>query len=134
MPRIEYLQRIVLGDSGQVAVIMQQLNVVHQSGSGNHAIHRFANGDSLGAQRAVNLGRFDKDILGHRQKLQKTQIGPGAMKNGIVANTLQDLGQDDSAKCDVFPLLDQKFQSPYMRQIVIPEKINLYAGVNKDHR
>ena len=64
---------------------------MRQGGSGDHAIHGFAHGDSLGAQRAVNLGGFDKDLLSAQRRVKRLpadnvwfirSLSPAARLNG----------------------------------------------------
>ena len=123
----------VFGYRRKVLVVMQQLAVMLQRRGSNDAIVGLADGNAFLAQFAVDIRCTHKYRLWHRQHDQRAEIAPHAPVGGVIGNTLENPGEDDTAQGQVLVIEDALLQYLDMMQVTTCEEVDPDAGVNQDH-
>ena len=93
----------------------------------------FTDGNAFRSQFAINISRAKEYGFRHGQYDQWVKKAPNAPMRGVVADTLEDLGQVDAAQGKIFVVKDELLQCVHMWQITTREEIDPDAGVDQNH-
>ena len=127
------LQGTVFSNGQEILVVMQQSAAVFQCGSRNDAVIRLSDGSTRLTQFSIDVSCPDEYRLWHGQHDQRAEIASDTPVGFVIGNALQDFGQYDAAKGQVFVLKDKLLQRNDMRKVTTCEEIDPDTGIDQNH-
>src|SRR4030042_1349673 len=128
-------QRANQSDTIEIAVLMEEIEVIFHGGAGNEAVCSLANGDPLLPAPPVDLGRFEIGIcIPQAGDGKPEEAAAGRFVFPVLPEPLQDLCQDVFREIHIFFVFDQPLQGGDNASFAIGEKGDPDGGINQDHR
>lgn len=117
----------------KIPIVVQQRHVMFYRHGGDHTVNGFSYGNTAAPKRTIHTRRCHKCLAVHGKKQEIVESRQSPPIVGVLANALQDFGQDDAAYTEVFPFLQQTFQFADFGRRLAAKEVDPYRGVNEYH-
>jgi hypothetical protein len=107
-----------------IAVVLQEVNAMLEDNGGNQAVHGIPDGVAFAPQSAVNGGAQFKRAPGRFQIKEVVKLLFGGEVLLLVANALQDFGENKAADAEIVAISDVLGELFRLDGFVPTEEIN----------